>query len=128
VAVPKQLKVTGAASLGPFAENCGTVPTGECGASLNFTQTVQADRVFSRAINSPAAFVDLLDAAFTNVRYVLLRVRAGTFTVRVTSPAGVDQFFTLSDLLVVSNPSSGSEWTAIAVQGTGDIEVMLAGD
>lgn len=127
--VPKQVKLSGASSIGPIIPGASPFPSGECVTSINAAQTIQADRQFARSINSPAAFVDLLTGSgITNIRYLVLRARAGTFTVRVTSPGGVDQVWTLSDLLILSNPVLGSEWTALAVQGVGDIEVQIGGD
>lgn len=133
MAVPKEAKVSGAVTIGPIQPTAAPFPSGECVASLASVLTTQADYSQARSISSPAAFVDLLTATgITNVRLLVLRARAGTFEVRVTSDNSgapiVDQIFTLSDLLVITNPASGSQFTAVAVRGTGDLEIAIAGD
>ena len=131
--VPKKASVSGAVVIGPIQPTAAPFPSGECVVSLAAELTVQADYNQSRTINSPATFVDLLAATgITNVRLLALRARAGTFEVRVTSDNSgtpiVDQILTLSDLWVITNPSSGSQFTAVAVRGVGDLEITIAGD
>ncbi len=126
--VPKLVRLSGAANIGPTTPSSGPFPSGDCTVSVNAQQTTQADNQFARTINSPTTFVDLLAGnGIANVTFLVLRVRAGTLTVRVTSPAGVDQLFDVSDLLVLSQSVSSSAWTALAVRGSADVEVTIAG-
>jgi hypothetical protein len=128
MAVPKKLELRGAVTSGPVTPTSSPFPTGESIVSLNVDQTPQADVAKAFSVNSPSSFQDILTGTgITNLTFISLRVRSGTFQVRRTSAGGADQIDTLSELLVVSNPTSGSEWTALAVQGVGDIEMLLAG-
>jgi hypothetical protein len=130
VTVPTQLRVTGATKIGPIQPTSAPFPSGEAVYSLNFEETVQENLCRTFSVNSPSpAFFDLLaSSGIASLRYIYIRARVGAFVVRVTSSAGVDQLFDLSRLLVLSNPQPGTEWTALAIQGVGDIEVQLAGD
>ena len=133
MSVPKKATVSGAVDIGPIQPTAAPFPSTQCVASLASEMTTQADYTQARSITSPSSFVDLLaSTGITNVRLLVLRARAGTFQVRVTSDNSgvplVDQIFTLSDLLVITNPSSGSQFTAVAVQGVGDLEITIAGD
>lgn len=127
--VPKQAAINGSAKVGPIQPTAASFPSGECIASITTTpQTTQADSQKALSINSPAAFVDVLaGTGVTNVKLLVMRVRAGTATLRITSPGGVDQQFTLSDLLVLNNPVDASAWTALAIQGVVDVEMTIAG-
>lgn len=128
--VPTQLRVTGASKIGPIQPTSAPFPSGEAVYSLNFEETVQENlcRTFSVNSASPAFFDLLTGSGIANLRYLYLRVRVGSFVVRLSSSAGADQVFDLSRLLVVSNPQPGTGWTALAIQGVGDIEIQLAGD
>lgn len=130
MSVPQKLELSGAATLGPIQPSSAPFPTSECVVSINLTQTVQAGIRNALSINTPSpGFFDLLaGSGITNVRFGVIRVRTGPFVIRVTSSAGTDQVFDLSDQLVISNPLPGTEWTALAVQGIGDLEILLAGD
>jgi len=130
MSVPKQVKISGAMTIGPIQPTTAPFPSGEGVVSLNLLHTSQVDTgPRSRMINSPASFEDLLaGTGITNLRWLYLRPRNATLTFRLTSPAGVDQVLTISEMLVMSCPSPGSEWTSLGVQGAGDLEMMLAGD
>ena len=129
--VPTLLTVAGASTLGPIQPTSAPFPSGESVFSFNFTETVQVNscRTISISSASPAFFDLLVGTGIVSLRYVYIRARVGAFVVRVTSEGGgVDQVFDLSRLLVVSNPVPGTEWTALAIQGVGDVEIQLAGD
>ena len=97
--------------------------------SLNLSQSPQAGGgPICRNVNSPAAFVDIFPDGISVARFVSLRVTAGVLTVRMTTTAGVDQVFDLSDLHVLSNPIAGYGVTALAVQGSADLEYLITGD
>ncbi len=129
--IPAQLTVAGASRIGPIQPTSAPFPSGESVFSLNFNETVQVNKCQGIPVNSPSpAFFDLLTGTgITKLRYIYIRARVGAFVVRVSSAGGgTDQVFDLSRLLVVSNPTPGTEWTALAIQGVGDVEVQLAGD
>ncbi len=131
--VPKKLAISGALRIGPIQPTAAPFPSGDCVVSLNAEQTTQADVSFARSINSPGAFVDLLTGTgITNIRALHMRARGGTFEIRYTADNSgspiADQVTTLSDELLLTNPASGSQWTALAVRGVGDLEVTIAGD
>lgn len=131
MSVPKQLKVTGAVSLGPIQPTSAPFPSGQSTLSLNLQQTVtrsSGDRAFQ--VDASITPFDLLaGTGITSVKYLLLRVTGGTLTIRASSPAANDQDFTVSDKLEISNPLSGSPWTALSVQaGIAYIEILIAGD
>ena len=130
---PKKLTVSGALRIGPIQPTVAPFPSRDCVVSLNTEQTTQADVSNDRSFNSPVTFVDLLTGTgITNIRALHLRARGGTFEIRYTADNSgspiVDQVTTLSDELLITNPSSGSQWTALAVRGVGDLEVTIAGD
>jgi hypothetical protein len=84
----------------------------------------------STTINNPSAgtpFVIPL-AAITKVRFCLIRVTGASVQVLVTSAAGTDQTFKVSDELVWSSPNEGDQLTAIKLVGVADIEYLIAGD
>jgi hypothetical protein len=128
VPVPKKLTVNGASAIGPIQPTAAPFPSNESVLSLNHEQQPTADLTRTMSINSPAAFVDMLaNTGITALRFISLRVRAGTLDVRASSSAGADQIWRCSDLLVLGNPLTGSEFTAFAVRGVADIEIQLAG-
>ena len=128
MAVPKKLTSSGGVTLGPIQPTCSPFPSADCVASLAAMLTTEADITIARQINSPAVYVDLLaGTGITNVKAFLLRVTGGTLDVRRTSPLAVDQEDRVSDLMLVINPISGSEWTALAVRGTAALEAIIAG-
>lgn len=109
---------------------CGPIPAGACPIPLNAViASYQASTgLTQRQIASPAAFVDLLaGSGLTQVMFVYLRVIGGTVTLRVTTAAGVDQVSSVSDLYVVSHSSVAAAFTAVAVQGTAEIEFLAVG-
>lgn len=131
MSVPVQLRVSGAATLGPIQPTSSPFPSGQTAMSLNFSDTVLA-HTGTRAIpiNSPSpAFFDLMaGSGITSVRWVVIIPRSGSFVLRFTTSAGVDQLVDLSGLWAQRLPVPGTEITALAIQGVGDIEMQLAGD
>lgn len=128
--VPKKLEVSGAVTTGPIQPTAAPFPSGQSTLSLNSEQTPLADfnNAMSVSVMAPS-FTDVLaGTGITNVKFIAMRVRNGTLVVRVTTAAAVDQEFSLSDTLVISNPTAGTEVTALAVQGTADLELMVTGD
>lgn len=125
----KKLEQNGAVSLSDCGGSCD-VKSATFALPINLcqypgTQTFQQ----CRSISSPSEFVDLLTGTgIATLRYVLLRVEGGTLEVRFTSPAGVDQLVTLSDLIILSSPTAMSGLTALAVRGTATLSLLLAGD
>lgn len=82
---------------------------------------------FDRTINSPLAFVDLLaGTGFTALRFLLIKVSNGFVDVRYSTPAAADQLTRVSDLMVLFSRTLGTEITALAVQGTASLEVVIA--
>jgi hypothetical protein len=80
-------------------------------------------------INSPAAFVDLLASlGITNVTHATLRIIGGPLTLQFTTPDGAAQRLRCARLFVWDSPDAGSNMQALAVQGTADIELIVAGD
>jgi len=70
----------------------------------------------------------LLAAGITAVRFLALRViGGGSLLVKLTSAAGTDQAFRVSDLLIIGAPNTGDEITAIKLTGSGDVEYIVAG-
>lgn len=64
-------------------------------------------------------------------RFLYVRVvAAGEVRVRLTTPDGVAQVIPVSDLLVLHNPTDGSEFTAVTLAATAatEVEIAAAGD
>jgi hypothetical protein len=73
-------------------------------------------------------YVDLLSGmGISSVHFVALRVQAGSLEVRYTTGLGADQLIPISDFIVLSNPVSGSQLTALSARGTADFEIIVAG-
>lgn len=123
-----QLTLSGAATLG--ACGCGSLGAGECVFPIDLNQVAQANLGRKFRLNSPASFVDQALATFgiSVARFIAIRVSGGAVTVRVTSTAGVDQVFDVTDLLVLANPLAGYGVTALALKGVADIQILLTGD
>jgi hypothetical protein len=64
----------------------------------------------------------------SRIRLFGMRVRGQSIKVLVTSAAGADQAFNVSDLLLLHCPNQGDELTAIKLVGTADITYVIAGD
>lgn len=127
----KSLQLSGAAVLGPPTAVCGSAGgSGTTVVSIGLTQTPQASKPGGcRNINSPTTWIDLLsDSGISVARFVLLRACAGALQVRMTTTAGSDQVFDLTDLHVLANPIAGYGVTALAVRGTADLEYLITGD
>lgn len=128
--IPSKLRVAGAVTIGPVQPS-GSFPSGQSVSQLNFERIVNAHSgVRAISVNSPTpGFFDLMaNLGFTQVTFAKLRVRTGSFVVDVTTSAGANQVFDLSDLWLVNNPIPGTEITGLRIQGVGDLEVTLAGD
>lgn len=126
-----KIAVSGATTAGPPTPGCAPFPSSSCQLNLSVEQTKQLSRQEVRAVNVTApAFEDLLaNTGISFATFVHLRVRSGTLIVRTSDEAGsVDQERALSDLMVYSSPTAGSRLTALAVQGTAEIELLVAGD
>lgn len=126
---PQQIAFKGAVTLGPPSASC-LIPSGVVAIPIDVCNIAQASVSRSLRLNSPSpAFENLLaGSGITSLRYGLLIARNGVFTVRISWPGGVDQLIPLSEYWAFSNPQTGSQITALAVQGVGDLEVVLAGD
>jgi hypothetical protein len=120
---------TGGISAGPVQPTSSPFPSLAETFSLYLTQTRQVVSPGSRALASPAAFVDLLaNSGITNCRLAAIRVSGGVIQIRHSTPSYAAQIIQCSDLWVVSEPTAGSEITALAIQGTAQVEYLLAGD
>lgn len=126
---PQEIRFAGAVTLGPPSACC-LRPSSIFTQPVDVCQVAQAGITQERRINSPSpAFVDLLaNTGITNLRYINMLARQGVFTVRITWTGGVDQLLPLSEYLALSNPQTGSQITALAIQGVGDLSLVLAGD
>lgn len=74
-------------------------------------------------------FVVGLDGV-AKVRVFALRVNSGSLKVKVTSAVGTDQAINVGSngLMLWHSPYVGDEVTAIKLVGTGDCDIVLAGD
>ena len=127
--VSRTVAITGSASLKPVTPTSAPFPSLSETLTLNLEQTRGIGRGQAISIASPAAFVDLLAGlGITTATMVVIRIRSGFLTIRCTTAAGVDQVIDCSELWAYSSPLAGREITALAVQGTADIEMIVAGD
>jgi len=126
---PQKFELLGAATLGAVSP-VGAFPANESSFPIAVSQITQGSSVGARRINTPSpGFLDLLaGTGITSLRYLVLIVRNGVFVVRMSSSAGADQLLTVSEFIAFSNPQSGSQITALAIQGVGDIDLVMAGD
>ncbi len=124
----QKIDLSGSVTRGPaMATSSSSIGGDEIPIDVSFVYAEH--RRDPRTINSPSAFVDLLAGmSISAVRFIVLRVTGGVATLRLTTPAGDDQLITISDLLILSNPARGSEITALAIQGTVNVEVIVSGD
>lgn len=128
--VSQLINVQGSVTLGPVLP-CGTAfPSVQSTIDLALQQTRQLGRTESMTINvnSPSFASLVAGLTFSAIRFVALRVQSGILTLRVTTPAGAQQLFTVSELIVLSNPQAGSEITALDAQGVANVELIIAGD
>lgn len=98
--------------------------------NTSFTGTYGSSKGARPTINGAtdlAPFVIALET-ITKVRVIVMRVRGGSLVVKLTSAAGTDQAFPVSELFMLSTPSAGSEVTSIKCVGTADLEYVIAGD
>lgn len=126
----KKIELTGAATIGASGSGCcasGVNIEGIIG--LSFCSTVVAAFSGARTINDLVTFVDLLSATgLTTVNLVVLKVLGGAnLEVRYSTPGNADQVVRASGFHLIANPTLGSEITALAVRGAGQIEYIVAG-
>lgn len=127
--LPAIIGHTGSVSGTPAQATSG-VPSLQEILNTSFTSTFASSKSARPAIvgaTDASPFVLALET-ITKVRFMAMRVRGGTLKVVVTSAAGTDQAFNLSDVLVWHSPNSGDELTAVKLVGTADLEYVLAGD
>lgn len=126
----KKVELTGAATIGsPGVGCCATGVDIGSTIGLSFCQTVVDAGVLARSINSPGAFVDLLAATgLTSVNLVVLKVLGGAnLEVRYSTDGHADQIIRASGFHLIANPSLGTQITALAIRGVGQIEYIVAG-
>lgn len=127
----RQVSILGSAAVQPLLPTSQPFPSLTDGMSLNLQQTRSAVRSDETSVNTPALSpLDLLAGLqITAVRFFSLRVVGGTCLVSYQSPAfaGTMQV-PVSDLLVLSNPLSGSEITSLLISGNANVEYIIAGD
>lgn len=129
MSVSQKVSISGSVSLGPPCATAGTFPSLTQQLSLQSEQTRGIGRGQTLRINSPSAFVDLFASlGVGSVTLIALRVVGGALTLRYSTADGVDQRLRVSRLFIWDSPDAGSGMTALAVQGTADIEIILAGD
>ncbi|TAK93712.1 hypothetical protein EPO05_06985 [Patescibacteria group bacterium] len=116
----------------PLTTSTATFPSISDGLNLAVSQTRNEGKATGQTINSPSpAFQDMLAGnPMSAVRFLAIRVSGGTLILRVSSPiaGGANQLIPISDLFLISNPLVGSEFTAVGLQGSGSIEMVIAGD
>lgn len=126
MSLPKKVTVSGAAIIGSAASCSGS---GGCPGILNAEVYAQASAEFERALASPVSFVDFLaGTGIAAVKFLFLRVTGGTIELRVSSAFGATQIIPVSGICVLTNPIAGSEFTAVALRGTAQVEFKVAGD
>jgi hypothetical protein len=129
MSTPQIIRFAGAVTLEPPSASC-LLPSGVTAIPLDIRQLAQSSVNRALRVNTPSpGFLDLLaNSGVTNLRQGLLIARNGIFTVRITWAGGVDQLIPLSEYWAFSNPQTGSQITALAIQGVGDLEMLIAGD
>lgn len=128
--VTQKFEISGSATIGPLQPTASPFPATTGEFALDASGTYAENRLSAFSVNSPSpAFQDLLAGmSISAVRGLALRVQNGILTVRVTTPAGADQVFTVSDVLVLHCPVKGSELTKLAAQGSANVELLISGD
>ncbi len=122
------IRLTGSLMAGPPTTNA-TSPALTKTLALSFAQTRNACVANGRSIASPGVFVDLLaGTGIVTVTVFALVVSSGSLDVRLTTAGGTDAIWRVSDMLIWSSPNAGDGATALAVQGTADFELIVAGD
>lgn len=126
----KKVELTGSATIGsPGAGCCASGVDIEGIVGLSFCSTVTSAFAGSRTINDLVSFVNLLTSTgLTTVSLVVLKVLGGAnLEVRYSTPGNADQVVRASGFHLIANPTLGSEITALAVRGNGQIEYIVAG-
>lgn len=128
MALSNLIKLTGSLTAGPPTANA-TSPVLTKALQLMFSQTRNACVANGRSIASPAAFVDLLaGTGITTVTVFVIVISSGSLDVRLTTAGGTDAIWRSSNLVLWASPNAGDGATALAVQGTADFELIVAGD
>ena len=128
--IQKTISVQGAILEG--GPDCSCTDGAACATSISVKQTPRSVLTVERDINQPlpaGTYLDLLTlTGLTNATFFSIKVTGGVIYVRASSTnGGADMIWPVSQLLVLSNPTSGSELTALAVRGVGTIECKIAG-
>ena len=125
----QKVSILGSVTLGPPSPVSGSYPSLSQTVNLQMDQTRSTSRGQALRIARPAAYVDLFASlGLGTATHVTLRISGGALTVRFTTPDGAAQVLRCSRLFVWDSPDSGAGMTALAVQGTADIEIITAGD
>lgn len=127
----KKVELIGTATIGAATPGCCASGVNvESIIGLSFCSAVQSAFSSARTINDLVSFVDLLAASgLTTVRLVVLKVLGGAnLEVRYSTPGNADQVVRASGFHLIANPTLGSEITALAVRGSGQIEYIVAGN
>ena len=128
MAVSQKASVVGSVTWGPPSVSA-TFPTLAATLSLRDEQTRGQGFSNARSIASPAAFVDLITGTgITTVHFIAIRINSGSLDIRMTTDAAVDAIIRCSNLHVWSSQNSGDGATALAVQGSANFEIIVAGD
>lgn len=129
MAQPVTVSLNGAVTASPAVSS----PTSP---SLQDILNISTNRVYgyktgnSTTVNNPlvgSPFVLPL-SSMTKIRFFAMRALGNSLQVLVTSAAGTDQTFKVSDVMVWSSPNEGDQITAIKLVGVSDVEYLLAGD
>lgn len=128
MAIPSLCQHTGSLSGSPVAGSIGSPSLQEISNTSFQVTTGSSKSARPSIINATylSPFVLSLDT-ITKVQVLYVRVRSGSIKMLLTSAAGTDQAFRVSDMFMINPIASGDEITAIKFVGTADIEVFLAG-
>ena len=126
-----QIDISGAAESKP-SSGSGSFPTQVKTMALNQKRTYEREfggqLVVTGTDGAPQA---LPIGSIVAVRFLALRVTGGEVRLRVTTPDGATQVIPVTGLLVLDNPTTGSEMTAATLAATGagiEVEYMVAGN
>jgi hypothetical protein len=124
-----RIDVVGACTISPANVITGytqAAPSLSATFNLGSSRTYPKHKEGSESLSAAVNFALPL-GGITAVRFLALRVIAGSLLVKVTSAAGTDQAFRVSDLLIIGAPTAGDELTAVKLTGSGDVEFIAAG-
>lgn len=130
MAQPITVSVTGAVNAAP-ASSTALVPSLMDMKPFGLQRTYNYRIANSFSVNNPligSPFTVPL-GSITKVRFIAMSiVGAASMQLLVTSAAGADQTFKVSELLLWSAPTESDQMTAIKLVGIGDVELILLGD